>query len=99
MAVLVSPTAINGNGQLHLPLPASRKSFLRSLPPRISLVEDELNQVQLRLAAVEAQPAERLASSDPLEERFALMWHIVELLMKPERRRPRHRSATSKNAH
>jgi len=44
----------NGNG--HYPLPNSRRAFLRSAPPRLGALEDEVETLKDRIAAL-ARPA------------------------------------------
>jgi len=98
MATHVASSGLNGNGQLHLPLPASRKAFLRSLQPRVGVIEDEINRVQLRLAAIEARPAPN-ASDPSIEARLELVKGIVEMLLHTGRRRPRRQAGNTQNAH
>jgi len=47
-------THAKGNGHA---FPISRKAFNRGLPRRVGAIEDLLDNVALRLTAVEAQPA------------------------------------------
>jgi hypothetical protein len=93
MAAHVPSNVLNGNGQLHVTLPTGRKVFLRSLPPRIGTIEDELNELQLRLAAIEARPVSK--NTEPTTEaRLELVKFIVTELLHTGRRRS-HRQVTS----